>query len=289
MDTAQFNTALTVNNIKNRQREAYSFANINLLGKCNVRCFFCLGLDIEEQLSKHNQLNTHFAEWGNFTQFLEKCKSNNVKKLYITGQNTDSLCYKYLDELVDYLHNNDFGVGMRTNGYLAPKWMDTINKCELSVGYSIHTLCPMANKMIMGRSDMPDWETIIPATKNCRIQIVVNRCNHYDFWNTLRYACKFPNVKYIQVRRVSTDTRLQELSPDIVAYEQLYSQVSQIFPLKCKLWGDAEVYDIYGKDVVFWRTVKTTVNSLNYFTDGTISDVYFVVEGYLKNCCKEQK
>lgn len=31
-----------------------------------------------------------------------------------------------------------------------------------------------------------------------------------------------------------------------------------------------------------WRTVETSVNSINYFTDGTISDEYFIVEGYLK-------
>lgn len=36
-------------------------------------------------------------------------------------------------------------------------------------------------------------------------------------------------------------------------------------------------------EVVFWRTIKTSVNSLNYFIDGVVSDLYFVVEGYLKN------
>jgi hypothetical protein len=31
-----------------------------------------------------------------------------------------------------------------------------------------------------------------------------------------------------------------------------------------------------------WRTVGTSVNSLNYFTDGTLSGEYFVIEGYSK-------
>jgi hypothetical protein len=30
-------------------------------------------------------------------------------------------------------------------------------------------------------------------------------------------------------------------------------------------------------------TVRTSVNNYNYFTDGTVSDEYFVIEGYLKN------
>jgi len=214
------------------------------------------------------------------------CKDNNIKKLYITGQNTDSLLYKYLDELIDYLHENKFEVGLRTNGYLAPKKMKEINKCENSVGYSIHSLNPITNNMILGKKEIPNWDIIIPETKNCRVSIVINRCNSYEFWDLLKYISKFKNVKYIQVRRISTDTRVESLYPDIVEYEKLYSQVSKIFPMKKKLWEDAEVYDIYGKDVVFWRTVKTSVNSINYFTDGTLSAEYFVVEGYLKNKAK---
>jgi hypothetical protein len=48
------------------------------------------------------------------------------------------------------------------------------------------------------------------------------------------------------------------------------------------MFAGAEIYQYRGIDVVFWKTTETTSNSLNYFTDGTISDEYFVVEGYLK-------
>ena len=34
--------------VKNRNRNAYTFANINLLGHCNANCYFCLGKDIAE-------------------------------------------------------------------------------------------------------------------------------------------------------------------------------------------------------------------------------------------------
>ena len=73
------------------------------------------------------------------------------------------------------------------------------------------------------------------------------------------------------------------LAPDQVAYEEVYSEVSKIFPMTRKFFTDAEEYDIFGMPVTFWRTIKTSANSMNYFTDGTISDSYFVVEGYLKN------
>lgn len=269
--------------MKNYNRDEYSFANINLLGKCNVDCFFCLGKDLEEQFKPHNQLYTHYRNWKNFEMFLDICKQNKISKLYITGQNTDSLLYDYLDELINYLHVKEFKVGLRTNGYLALTKIDTINKCELSTGYSIHSINPITNRMIMGRISLPEWEKIIPITNNVRVSIVLNRCNESEFFSILRYISRFTNVKYVQVRRVSTDTREMMLAPDVASYERIYTEVSRAFPLIRKFFADAEEYNIYGIPTVFWRTVKTSVNSMNYFTDGTISRMYFVVEGYLKN------
>jgi sulfatase maturation enzyme AslB (radical SAM superfamily) len=273
-----------VNTAKNRNREPYSFANINLLGKCNVDCFFCLGKDLTEELKPHNQLKLKVPALPNLREFLELCRKEKVTKLYVTGQNTDSLLYDDLEELVRHLHAMGFLVGLRTNGYLATRRMELINRCDLSIGYSIHSLNPVTNKMIMGRSGLPDWDAIIPATRNPRVSIVLNRCNEFEFFDILKYTALFKNIRYVQVRRPSTDTRQALLVPDMAAYERVYTQVANVFgPPKDRLWVDAEVYEIYGQDVVFWRTTKTSVNSLNYFTDGTISDMYFVVEGYLRN------
>jgi molybdenum cofactor biosynthesis enzyme MoaA len=273
-----------MNSAKNRNRDAPSFANINLLGKCNVDCFFCLGKDITEELKPHNQLAVPFHEWNNFDEFLRRLHRAKISKVYITGQNTDSLLYKHLGELIEYLHVEGFMVGLRTNGYLALRNMSIINRCDLSVGYSIHSVNPVTTKMILGRDEIPDWPTIIPATRNPRVSVVLNRCNEHEFFDVLKYTAQFPNLRYIQIRRTSTDTRADLLAADIAAYERVYTQVSRIFgPPKRKFVTDAEVYEIYGQEVIFWRTVKTSVNSWNYFTDGTISEVYFVVEGYLQN------
>lgn len=59
---------------KNRNREKYTFANINLLGRCNANCYFCLGKDIEDVLLPHNQLETLFPSWKNFEYFLNRCR-----------------------------------------------------------------------------------------------------------------------------------------------------------------------------------------------------------------------
>ena len=276
---------------KNRTRAAPLFANINLLGKCNADCFFCLGKDLPEQFNKHNQLRVHFGRWANFKDFIQALHGNNIKRVYITGQNCDSLQYQYLGPLIDYLHKDGFGVGLRTNGYLALKKMNIINKCDLSVGYTINSLAydttwwpgytSKTNWLIMGIKKIPNWKRILKETTNPRVQIVINRHNGRQFLKIVKYVSEFPNVKYIQARRISTDTRQEYLLPDIEEYERVYSLIANEFKQIGEFYT-AEIYDIYGKNVCFWRTVKTTVNSFNYFTDGTISKEYFIIEGYLK-------
>lgn len=267
---------------KNMNREAPVFANINLLGKCNVDCYFCLGKDINDEFKKHNQLAVPFQEWKNFETFLQKCEAAKIQRIYVTGQNTDSLMYRYLDELVDHIQARGLDVGLRTNGYLAPKKMNTINKCRRNVGYSIHSRDPETNWKIMHKRDIPDWGTIIPATKNTRVSIVLNRYNELEFRDLLQYACSFENVKYVQVRRICTDTREAFLIEDVHVYERVFEQIKQEYPLVGYFYN-AEVFRIFEKDVCFWRTVKTSIESFNYYTDGTINDEYFVIEGYMRD------
>lgn len=274
--------------IKNRERDSYSFANINLLGRCNADCYFCLGKDINIELAGKNQLSTHYYMFKNFTKFLALCESKKISKLFLTGQTADGLQYKYIDQLVDYLQNDfNFTVGVRTNGYLAERRMSTIKKMKGEIGYSIHSTNTQTVRRIMGRYDIPNWKRIIPDSgDNVRVSIVINRFNCDEIYELMNYISTYHNVKYIQLRRISTDTRIKLLQKDIDLFEEFYKNFSSTHGIKSEYCG-APIYTYKGIDVVFWRTVETTANSLNYFTDGTISDEYFVVEGYLKNMLKE--
>jgi MoaA/NifB/PqqE/SkfB family radical SAM enzyme len=268
---------------KNRDRENYTFANINLLGKCNADCYFCLGKDISQDLAGKDQLKLHFMKWKNFMPFLHLCKKHGIRNLYLTGQTADGLQYKYLGELVDFLQGSWFRVGVRTNGYLAKRNIATIRKMDGEIGYSLHSLNPETNKIIMGRSDLPDWDCLLSKSgKRVRVSIVLNRYNVGEIFAIVKYVSGFRNVKYIQVRRISTDTRLGKLYEDIEMFEHFYKAFSTAYE-KIDDFSLAPEYELYGKKICFWRTVETSCNSLNYFTDGTISDEYFIVEGYLKN------
>lgn len=271
--------------VKNRNRGKYTFANINLLGRCNANCYFCLGKDICDRLSGKNQLNVPFSEWKNFDLFLKRCKEEGIRKLYLTGQTADGLQYYRLEGLIRYLQDDcGFSVGVRTNGYLAKQKLKALEMMRDEIGFSIHTMSPKVNKLIMGREDMPDWDSLLRKFENTRVSIVLNRYNVGEFWTLMDFLSKYENVRYIQVRRICTETRTDLLQKDIDLYETFFEGFSRAFEeYRIDDFYGAERYIVYGKEVNFWRTVETSVNSLNYFTDGTCSDNYFIVEGYCNN------
>lgn len=161
---------------KNRDRDNPVFANINLQGPCNYQCFFCLGKDIK--CLKSNYLNVHFKEWKNFDNYLDICKKNNIKKIYLTGQNTDPLLYKYLLELIEYLKSKEFIVGIRTNGLLAIEKKKELESLNGTISYSLHSLNDETNfKITKVRKtiNLDDINKFI--NRDYRIGIVVNRYN----------------------------------------------------------------------------------------------------------------
>jgi MoaA/NifB/PqqE/SkfB family radical SAM enzyme len=266
---------------KNRDRKAPDFANINLLGPCNADCFFCLGKDLP-QLSGIDNLDLHFSEWENFDRFLNLCVDWGIEKLYMTGQTADGLQYRYLPELVDHLQSQLFTVGLRSNGYLAERKIDTIQKMKGEIGYTINALTPYGNKAVMGRSVIPNWAEIIPQSgDNVRISVVITDHSIREFIGIILFIKQFPNVKYVQFRRISTEHRMGQLAPHIARYEQFYTTIRELYPQTGE-FHTAQEHLIEGVKCYFWRTTEATCNSFNYFTDGTVSDEYFIVEGYEK-------
>ena len=276
---------------KNRVRELPTFANINLMGKCNLKCFFCIGNELQRislavgnSIDRISQLSEHFMKWKNFIPFLEKTEQEGIKKLYLTGMNTDPAIYKYLPELIDYLKAKGFRVGIRTNGYYQPKGMDKVlASLNDEVSYSIHSFNPEINKKVIGTSKMPNWDYIIPRSgDNVRIATVVNRYNKDDVLNTIKELSKYENIKYIQLRSICSDTEKERYLLDTKAFNDLKDEVAQMYP-KIREFKGYPVYLIHGKEVSFWDPLQVSVNSTNYFTDGTVSSDYFVTEGYSKS------
>ncbi len=267
---------------KNRNRKEPVFANINFQGPCNYKCYFCLGNDICLS-NKLNYLNVHFKEWKNLEEYLKLCKQKNIEKIYLTGQNTDPLLYKYLKEFIDYLKEQGFKVGIRTNGYTSLMMMDTINSINGSFSLSIHSLNSNTHYQITKVKTIPDWDKIIPLIKvPLRVAVVVNRYNENEIFEIINYLSKFKNIRYIQLRCVATDTRYDDLKEDMKSFKKISDEINKKYDCVREFFT-SKIYNINGMEVDLWKTVSTDINSLNYFTEGIISDDYFVIEGYNKN------
>jgi hypothetical protein len=165
-----------------------------------------------------------------------------------------------------------------------------------TVSYSVHTLQQHTQDIIFGgrHYKVPDWKAVFEATAQprplavaaaatrVRASIVLNRYNRHEMYELLNYLAT-TNVDYIQIRKVCTDTRLAQHEPDMAAFEEWVAEFDRMAGGPTEMFEDAPQYRWAGKKVSVWRTVGTSVNSLNYFTDGTIGATdYFVVEGYVK-------
>jgi len=267
---------------KNRDRSEPSFANINLLGPCNLRCRFCIGNDLKAEFDQYNQLKQHFKDWKNLPAYLDQIRARGIPIICVSGQNTDPLMYPYLGEFVDYLHEQGFRVSLRTNGILAKEKMDIINRFD-SVSYSVLSLQPETLYQIAGRRKIVDWRYIFENTeRRFRVAIVVTRENISEIPQMLRFLGGFPEIGYVQIRKIMTDTRYGLLKEDMDAFEQLHREVKTRYP-KVGEYEGAPTYMIEGKQATFWNLAQTTTNSWNYWTNGVYSDSYFDIEGYLEN------
>ncbi len=167
---------------------------------------------------------------------------------------------------------------------LAEQKMPIIRKFD-TVSYSIHTLRQHTQNIIFGcQYPVLYWKKVFLQSVPARVRasIVLNRYNQDEIYDLLTYLAD-TNVDYIQVRKVCTDTRFKELEPDMIAFEKWADEFDMIMGRKQPvLFEGAPQYEWAGKKVSVWRTVETKVNSLNYFTDGTLSNEYFIIEGYSK-------
>ena len=268
---------------KNYNRGEPTFANINIMGPGNLNCRFDPGNDLKAEFDQYNNLDENFNDWKNFKTYISSLKAKGITKIYLTSPNTDPLLYKYLDELVTYLKQEGFYVGLRTNGLLAKEKMKIINKFD-SVSYTLLTLSPdTLEKISPGSRHIIDWDYILTnTTAKKRISIVVTRENTGEVFGLIKFLSKYDDLSYIQVRKVSTVTREGLLKEDMRVFEELYAKVSGTYP-KVGEFELAPIFKVEGKEVIFWRTEATTVNSSNYFTNGVYSDNHFIIEGYLEN------
>ena len=75
---------------------------------------------------------------------------------------------------------------------------------------------------------------------------MVTRFNHAEVFDIIDFCSRFKHLRYVRMRRVSTDRRQEELADDASVYDCLYAYVKQRYPVEETLWGNADVFRISG-------------------------------------------
>lgn len=258
---------------KNRKKKEIRFANINFVGRCNARCFFCIGEEADKKTK--GMFDLHFSHFPNLDAFLSDCKTHEIVKLYLTGLDSEPSIYPYLKEFVEYLKDQGFSVGIRTNGV---KIID-YGMFDDEVSVSIHSFSETINKLIgLPTVDFAAFREKLECV-NHRYALVVNRFNEDGIIDTLHELCKDENARYIQIRQLCTDELDEKYKEDLEAFGRIEAKIKSTCR-KVSEFDGCESFEFDGKEVCVWKPMSNDTNSWNYFIDGKISKSYFVLESY---------
>ena len=252
------------------------YGEILFVGQCNLKCFYCLGIEMHVS-TKCNTLNTHFKDWPYFNTWINILLENDVQKIYLSSTNSEPLLYSYLSELIDYLQDLGFKVGIRTNASLDTS---VCSKCKEEVSLSLQSLNPETFKKI---NEVPlNFDFLENLRKidndNIRVTIVVNRYNYLEIFDMLNKLKDF-NLRYVQLRQCYKYYDV-DITPDIDAFKYVITLLKS-YPIKGN-FNESIIYDVNGLSVSVWETVfkKESISSSNYWTNGVITDNNLLVEGY---------
>ena len=261
------------------------YGEILFLGPCNYNCYYCLQNEMDKlKEEKENQLNIHFNKWNHIDDFFSCCQEEGADKIFLSSTCTDPLLYNYLDELIEKIKAMNFKVGIRTNGVLAEKKIDTILKCDEEISFSINSFSSDTNLKITKNEYIPNYDEIFKALSNnnkkCRIAIVVNQFNYSEISEMLDTLSKYNCISYVQLRKVYKYYECNKDNED-KAFENVTEWIKNN-AVEIDSYFESMVYEYKEMKVSLWENVfsKNSVKSINYYTNGIISDYNLLVPIY---------
>jgi len=260
------------------------YGEILFLGGCNLNCYYCLQHEMRKlKKEQENQLNIHFNKWNNFEKFIEICKKEKINKIFLSSTSSEPTLYVYLQELIIKLKKEGFKVGLRSNGYFAIENIDAILECDEEISFSVNSLKSKTNYKICGVEKIPDWDKLLSIISNnkksCRISVVVNRFNVNEITQILDFFNKYTCIEYIQLRKVYK-YKHRKLLEDLA-----FNKIKKWVIKNCKLIGnyfESPIYQYNNIKISLWETVfkKESISSINYFTNGLLSNSTLLIPAY---------
>lgn len=268
-------------------QEKFDYGEILFLGKCNNRCYYCLGSEMLKAQLVDN-METPYNELKNLDIFLDRLRNGGCNTVYLSSVETDPLLYKDIDNLCDCLISKGFKLGIRTNGLCWSTFLDIIPKLDAEISISINSLNNSTNERICGNRAVLVIPCILHSlkinNKKCRISIVINKFNASEIVDTVEYLQEFDNISYIQLRkryryRYCNDSFYKE---DIEAFNFVKSKLScRYSDVPMSNFHESIIYNLH-VPVSLWEDVfkRESLSTLNYFTDGKITTNNLLVPSY---------
>jgi molybdenum cofactor biosynthesis enzyme MoaA len=242
------------------------FANILFSGRCNARCLFCIGRQVDPRL---NENNVRLFPPRNLGRLIEIIWQQEIRQVILTGTNTDPQLYRYEAELLRLLREQTppgTQLILHTNGRLALHKIDVFNQYDRAC-LSLPSFNPATYQKMMGVSHPPDLKEILRrAVIPVKISCVVSEANAGEMEEFLA-RCLDLGVQRLVLRKLYGEKR---------AWEELLQGDLELTWMS--EYRNNPVYDYQGMEVTLWDFEDTESTSINLFSNGLISRKYLLTK-----------
>lgn len=92
----------------------YDYGEILFLGKCNNKCYYCLGNEMPKAKLVSN-LKTPYNELKNLDVFLEKLANDGCKTIYLSSTITEPMLYEDINRFDSQIRCRNFNINKLFN------------------------------------------------------------------------------------------------------------------------------------------------------------------------------
>jgi MoaA/NifB/PqqE/SkfB family radical SAM enzyme len=247
-------------------RPRFEFGNILFGGRCNQKCPFCIGRQIDESLTRDNLREYPLR---GFDAFVQRMQDTDTRKVILTGTRTDPQLYRHEARLLEELRERLPGrhIALHTNGMLATRKMAVFNAYD-SVTVSFNSFVPETFARLHGVTSMPDLGAIVEAARvPLKLSCVVTEDNLEEVASG-RYV---DAVHRLGIKRLAVRHLFRHVVP--AGADKLFAGAQPV-----RVFHGNPVYDLDGVEVTHWVFERMEAPSLNLFSDGTLSENYLLAD-----------
>jgi MoaA/NifB/PqqE/SkfB family radical SAM enzyme len=240
------------------------FANILFSGRCNARCPFCIGRQVDPRL---NEDNLRIFPPRNLDRLIELIGQQEIRQVILTGTDTDPQLYWHEEELLRLLREQTppgTRLILHTNGRLALHKIGIFNQYD-RVSISFPSFNPGTYRKMMGVPHPPELGEIMRrAATPVKISCVVTEMNMGEMGDFLA-GCLDLGVRRLVLRKLYAEK---------LSWKALLPGDLKLF--KAGEYRGNPVYHYQDMEITLWDFAGTESTSINLFSSGVISDQYLL-------------